>query len=429
MDNQKSMTLEQARDVMWLRNKYRPLGELFDEGFLNRRRLEWAAANAYKPELKQAAAVILDWMNRTPAAPAQEPVSPPPSGAQQLPTVEAGVTIEQARATLWPLKPFKGQPMGNLVNSHQLTLKDLGYAIENAWEQSVRQAAIVLMALRLNQVVKEPPPPAGPLKVVSGGRSYAERRQFFLTLIQGTISGAALGILILFTLQSFIKRTTSPPSQAPEEVFGSPESIVALVIVLALLIGVSWLSYYLFKLAFDKLDKQIDNYRKGQKGEDQVVDVMRQNLDGHWTLFRNVTLPGRNKADIDAVLVGPPGVWALEVKAFTGEYKNIGEHWQIRAGGWKLLKSSPSRQAQNNAVRLSNFFKADGIKQWVTAVVVWANRESPLSVENPMVAVWTFDRLPDELGNIWQGQETKESIRTRIVEKLSKLCQRDEEAN
>ena len=250
-----------------------------------------------------------------------------------------------------------------------------------------------------------------------------------MTLLQGLIFGLVLGGAGLSTFQSFIKKDTSPPGKPLEEVFGSPESIVALVIALVLLIGVSWLGYYLFKLVINGLDKKIDNYRKGQKGEDQVVDVMRQNLDGHWTLFRNVTLPGRNKADIDAVLVGPPGVWALEVKTFTGEYKNIGEHWQVRARGWKLLKSSPSRQAQDNAVRLSNFFKADGIKQWVTAVVIWANRESPLSVENPMVAVWTFDRLPDELGNIWQGQETNESIRTHIVEKLGKLCQRDKEAN
>ena len=38
-----SMSLEEARSVMWLRNNHRPLGELLDEGFLDQRRLEWAA--------------------------------------------------------------------------------------------------------------------------------------------------------------------------------------------------------------------------------------------------------------------------------------------------------------------------------------------------------------------------------------------------
>ena len=54
------------------------------------------------------------------------------------------------------------------------------------------------------------------------------------------------------------------------------------------------------------LDRQIAAYRRGQQGEDRVVDAIRSSLDAQWTLFRNVVLPGRNRADIDAVLVGPP---------------------------------------------------------------------------------------------------------------------------
>lgn len=424
------MSLEEARSVLWLRNNRRPLGELLDEGFLNQRRLEWAAAKAYDPKLKQAAAVLLDGMKRTSASAPQESPVPSLPRAEPLPTVEAGITIEQARATLWPFKPFKNQPMGTLVDTQQLGLKDLAYAIESAWDERVRQAAIVLMAVRLNQAVKEPAPSAGPLRVLSGGRSYAERRQLLLSVIQGIIFGAVLSPAVLLLIRTIIRSITSRPSKPLVEVLASPTSVIALVMVIALTIGASWLINYLVGLAVEKLNKQIDNYRKGQEGEDQVIEVMRQNLDRNWTLFRNVTLPGRNKADIDAVLVGPPGVYALEIKTFTGEYRNIGEHWEVRADNWKLLKSSPSRQAQDNAVRLSNFFKADRLKQWVTPAVVWANRESPVSVENPIVAVWTLDRLPEELGNIWQDQAMQESTQTRIVEKLTALCQeRDEEAD
>jgi hypothetical protein len=294
----------------------------------------------------------------------------------------------------------------------------------------VRQAAIVLMAVRLNQTVQEPAPPAGPLRVLSGGRSYAERRQLLLTLIQGVIFGVLLSAGVFLFIQLVTRPSTSRPGKPLAEVVASPAGLVALLILLALGAVIAWLAHYLLDLAMKKLDQRIESYRKGQEGEDQVVEVMRQNLDGNWTLFRNVTLPGRNKADIDAVLVGPPGVYALEIKTLTGEYRNIGEHWEVRAGKWKLLRSSPSRQAQDNAVRLSNFFKADGLKQWVTPVVVWANRESPVSVENPMVAVWTLDRLPEELGNIWQDQAMQESAHARILEKLTALCQeRDEGAD
>jgi hypothetical protein len=427
------MSVEEARSVMWLRNNHRPLGELLDEGFLDRRRLEWAAARAYDPKLKQASAVLLDWMERTAASSAlasREPLAAPPPQAEELPAVDAGMTVEQARATVWPFRPFRGQPLGELVDTRQLTLRDLVYAIENAWNERVRQAAIVLTAVRLNQVVDEPAPPAGPLKVIAFGRSYAERRQFTLTMVQGAIMGGVLGALVLFLVQELLKPKTADPGTALAKALVSPGGVIALVIAVLLLAGAAWLLVFLPNLAVKTLDGQIESYRKGQEGEDRVVEVMRQNLDGNWTVFRNVTLPGRSKADIDTVLVGPPGVWALEIKNLSGAYRNIGERWEFRTGReWKALKRSPSRQATDNAARLGRFFEADGIKQWVNPAVIWANREGALTVQNPAVAVWEIDRLPEELGNLWQHKPIKETRRVRIIEKLTALSQQrtDEE--
>jgi hypothetical protein len=216
---------------------------------------------------------------------------------------------------------------------------------------------------------------------------------------------------------------------ALSEAIKSPVGIIALVILVGLF-GAYFLGLYLFdRLLLKRLDKQIDNYRVGQEGEDKVVEVILQTLDGNWSLFRNISLPGRNKADLDAVLVGPSGVWVLEIKNFSGEYRNIGEQWEYRAGNrWKPHKKSPSRQAQNNAARLGNFLKADDITQWVTPAAIWANQESPLTVENPAVAVWPLEHLPDELGNVWQDEKVPAATRARIAEKLSKLCQRHKEA-
>jgi hypothetical protein len=427
--SQRPMTLEEARSVLWLRNNHRPMGELLDEGYLDQARLEWAAGKAYDPQLKQAAVVLLNWVKQQKS---QQPVpapAPTAAPAQVLPIVDAGITIEQARATVWPFRPLKGQPMGALIDTQQLRLKDLVYAIENAWDERVRRAAIVLAAVGLSQAVQEPPPPAGPLKVCSGGRSYAERQEHRLLLIQGLVFGIVLAPCVWLVVQSVVRLATSRPERSPAEILASPEGVIALIIVLIIalvvMVGAVWLFMYLFNLLNKQLDKRMDNYRRGQEGEEQVVEALRQNLDGDWTLFRNVVLPGRKQIDIDAILVGPPGVWVLEVKAFSGEYRSFGEHWEYHAGKrWKLYKKSPSRQAQNSAVRLSDFLKADGLKHWVNPAVVWANRESPLSVENPSVAVWTLDRLSEEVGNIWQGQAVPESNRMRIIEKLTRLCQR-----
>jgi hypothetical protein len=430
-DSSESMSLEEARSVMWLRNNHRPLGELLDEGFLTEARLAWAAEKAYDPRLKQAAAVLLDWVRQTSQmSQAQEPAASPQPGDVSRQTINAGITVEQARATPWPFRPFKGQPMGDLVDARQLAIKDLGYAIESAWDERVRRAAVALAALRLNQVVDEPAPPAGPLRVISAGRSYAERRQFLLTMIQGLIMGGVLGTLVPLLVQELLKPKTADPSTTLAKIFASPGSTIAFIIAVLLLAGVAWLTVFLPTLAVKKLDRQIESHRKGQEGEERVVEVMRQNLDSDWTVFRNVTMPGRSKADMDAVLVGPPGVWALEIKNLSGVYRNVGERWEFRTGGkWKGLRRSPGRQATDNAARLGRFLEADRVKQWVNAAVVWANREGALTVQNPAVAVWEIDRLPEELGNVWQHKPIEETTRARIIEKLTTLCQQrtDEE--
>ncbi len=410
------MSVEEARSVLWLRSNPRPLGELLDEGYLDRERLQWAARWAYNPKLKAAAAVLLEHLEHA------QP--PPPASPAPAPTVAAGLTIEQARATPWPFGPLKGQPMGALVDAKRLLLKDLVYAIENAWDDRVRRAAIVLAALSLEQAVKEPPPPAGPLKVVSGGRSFAERKQLQLMMAEGLILGVSFGAVMTWGILTFLRSRSARPSRPLTEVLSTPEGLIALLIALALMAAISWLFNFLIRIAVNWLEKEIERYRKGQEGEEQAVEAMRQVLDGNWTLFRNVALPGRRPSDIDAVLIGPPGVWALEVKSLSGKYRNVGEHWEVRAGRrWKPLRRSPSRQAQDNAARLSRFLRVGGIHQWVTPAVVWADAESTVTVENPAVAVWTLDRLPEELGNLWQERTIDDGTRTRILEKLTALCQ------
>jgi hypothetical protein len=414
------MKLDEAKKVLWLKSNHRPIGELLDEGYLNQSRLEWAAEKAYDPALKEAAKLLLNWQKQSASKPIAEKKATLPSGIQ----LPSGASLDQAHATLWPFSPFKSQPMGMLVETKQISIKDLGFAIENAWDERVRKAAMVLMLVRLDQVIKEPEAPAGFLNIISGGSSYAEYKQFQLTLIQGMLLGGLLTLSIGWFIWAITKQQSNQAGKPISEVLASPSAIIGLIIILVLLVGLLWLTLFLTDKLMDRINKLKENYRKGEEGENKVVEIMGQVLDGNWSLFRNVLLPGRRKTDLDAVLVGPSGVWVLEVKTFTGNYRNIGEQWEYRVGNrWKLHGKSPSHQAKNNAVRLSEFFKADNISQWVTPAVIWANQESPLTVENPSVAVWQSSRLPDELGNIWHGEKVSEIERKKIADKLSKLCE------
>ncbi|MBL0348665.1 hypothetical protein [Candidatus Villigracilis affinis] len=182
------MNIEEAKKVLWLKSNPRPIGELLNEGYLNQSRLEWAAEKAYDPALKEAAKLLLNGQKQKVSQAVMDKKTSLPSGIQ----LPSGASLDQARATSWPFSPFKGQPMGTLVETKQLSIKDLGFAIENAWDERVRKAAMVLMLVRLDQVINEPEEPTGFLNVISGGRSFAEYKQYQLTLFQGMIFGGLL---------------------------------------------------------------------------------------------------------------------------------------------------------------------------------------------------------------------------------------------
>jgi hypothetical protein len=74
-------------------------------------------------------------------------------------------------------------------------------------------------------------------------------------------------------------------------------------------------------------------------------------------------------------------------------------------------------------MRLKDFLAADNVRAYVNDVVVWANPERPPTVENPTVAVWQYDRLSDELGNLWQSAKLSQADQNKIITKLSKLCE------
>lgn len=416
------MNVAEARQVTWLRSRPKPLGELLDEGYLNTTRLEWAAKWAYNPRLREAARVLLEWQARR--AEQAGGAAMAPASAARMP-IPVGISLEEARSTPWPFGPLKGEPMGVLSETRRVSLKDLAYLVENAWDDRIRRAAVALLLERLGQEIEQPPPPAGFVHVVAGKRSYAQRRQLWLAFVEGSIYGAFLAAAVLCAVGLLLRQQgASAPRLTLEQIWASPP-LIALTVVTVLVVagGALLLPTALERLIIRRLDEQIENYRRGDEGEERVVEKARRALDGQWTLFRNVMLPGR-RGDLDVVLVGPSGIWAIEVKALRGQYRNRGETWEQQSGSrWRRIRRNPSSQARRRAAALAEFLKADGIKTYVHVAIAWANEESQILVEDPTVPIWTLDRLEDELGNLWDGQRLGAREQQRIVEKLTRLCQ------
>jgi len=241
------------------------------------------------------------------------------------------MSLNEARSVVWPFRDIKGQAIGPLLDKGFLSYKDLIYAVQAAWDVNVREAARTILLHWLSQEQLEPENKSGPLNIVSAERrSFAERRQLQIAMLMGSILGLiAAPLPFLFWLWSN-RPTPTGREQSFTELTSNVSGIIALAVVLtimiAIAIGISYVSgKILDRLLFNRLQKQLQLHRKGQLGEERVLNVMFGVLDGKWWLFRNLEMPGRRIGDLDMVLVGPHGVWSFVVKAYCGNYRNVGD--------------------------------------------------------------------------------------------------------
>ena len=232
---------------MWLRSNPRPLGELLDEGYLTEARLKWAAEKAFAPELKLAAKVVLGSIGKTPQAKTEKSqeslLASFPSESFRI-----QITLEQARKTAWPFNPYKGQLIGGLLDTKQLSLKELGYAIENAWDDRVRKAAITLTLVQLKQALEDPAPSTGFLNVVkSPERSFSERKQLVYSFLQGGFLGAGIAAAVAVVTVSIMHLASSETKFLPQYIatLATPSGILVEAIMLLLCFGVFKLAMYL----------------------------------------------------------------------------------------------------------------------------------------------------------------------------------------
>ncbi|MBI5928185.1 MAG: NERD domain-containing protein [Chloroflexi bacterium] len=341
------------------------------------------------------------------------------------------MSLTEARSVIWPFRELKGQTIGSLLDKGLLSLQDLGFAAQRAYTERLREASRTIL---LHQLMQEPlasEQEYWPLNVVSTElRSFAERRQLQLAMLEGLIMGGIFTLLMSGMLWSISMRKNSADNgEALARIYSNPISTIVFVIFMIVLIGTIISTPYLIGKALDhlvlrRIEKQMRLHRKGQLGEERALNVMFGVLDGRWWLFRNMELPGRRLGDLDSVLVGPYGVWSIEVKAYSGEYRNVGEQWEKRFGTkWHSIRKSPTRQARRNAAELSQLLATNQIKQWVTPLIVWANPESTVVLDNPSTSVWTLDQISDGLKDLSSKPPIPEAQVEKIVEVLKKICQ------
>jgi hypothetical protein len=184
---------------------------------------------------------------------------------------------------------------------------------------------------------------------------------------------------------------------------------IALVVAGAAFVGLAWV----LVPRVEQLRAEQKSFAAGRRGEEKLVALLQEHLDGRWTLFRNVLLPD-GYGDIDAVLTGPNGIFALEVKAYSGYNRNVGKRWQRRIFGfWRSLDRNPTHQALQNATRLHNHLSQHGVEVWVEPRIVWAG-EGKLWLERPAVRVWQLTNPDYMWEDIEKGKTTLAEVLSRV---------------
>ncbi len=170
----------------------------------------------------------------------------------------------------------------------------------------------------------------------------------------------------------------------------------------------------------DRLEARERDFATGRAGEERLVAFLHKYLGAEWRLFRNVVLLD-GKGDIDAVLIGPAGIFALEVKAWNRSFRNQGEEWAYQAGGqWIPMERSPTIQAKWNARRLGKYLKERGIHVPVLPRVVWAGKGRVYLIK-PDVPVWNLRSPQFILSDLSGDTRVPSNVREQVANVLGEL--------
>lgn len=134
---------------------------------------------------------------------------------------------------------------------------------------------------------------------------------------------------------------------------------------------------------------------KGAEGEELALGVpiltpgSLATLPDDYCIFTQVRVPTRNRArEIDAVVVGPTGIFAIEVKHYCGELRGAEADvcWSQCCGpngARTKAVGNPALQAKTAAAALGRYLRTHGIATWVEPAVVFTHSVTRLVLQGP----------------------------------------------
>ncbi len=172
-------------------------------------------------------------------------------------------------------------------------------------------------------------------------------------------------------------------------------------------------------------------YRKGKTGETLIKETLEE-LNNRYSLVNDVML-SESYGNIDCIILGHNGIFAIESKNYDGKLICNGDEWHRHYEGgltismrgrpyWKPSRDysigSPSKQVKRNAVKLKQFIQKIFKKPiWVEGIVVFTNPNAELELNNPTVPVLKVE----ELYNFIKYKKSRIKFSPKELESIGKL--------
>lgn len=168
------------------------------------------------------------------------------------------------------------------------------------------------------------------------------------------------------------------------------------------------------------------NTKRGIEGERRVTQLLSSGLSDKYYLINDVlyTNDRGNKENIDHIVLGPNGIFAIETKDYRGKITCKGSYWSVPFP----FGRSPSSQAKGNAFWVKKAIDACGVSGvlnvWVEPIVVFSNPGVELTTIDPEVEVVKLSELAESIisyGRYNLSAEQLEAMGNGIVKQTQKM--------
>jgi hypothetical protein len=164
------------------------------------------------------------------------------------------------------------------------------------------------------------------------------------------------------------------------------------------------------------------NWPTELQAQKAIITFFDRNLEKGYTLIRNYTL-GQSGIMVPIILLGPTGIYVIQITYLRGRYKVMGDTWNVEAG--EDFKPAPINLIQRT-MRMANalkvFIERQGVKVPVAIEPVMIAGDPGLHIETlrPAIKVMMIDGIKSFVSNLATGRpvlstETVYELTERII--------------